>query len=94
MTHITEIIPKDMPDWFKQDMEDGQVFARMVKRYNAQDKLIKLLTDCETCPCSDVGYFVVCGVDGEPEQEQCQFCYETENSRFNALLKVLQGASQ
>lgn len=39
-TTITEIIPKDMPDWFKQDMEDGQVFARMVKRYDAQDKEI------------------------------------------------------
>lgn len=40
MTTITEIIPKDMPDWFKQDMEDGQVFCRLVKRMEDKDKFI------------------------------------------------------
>jgi len=39
MNTITEIIPKDMPDWFKQDMEDGQVFCRMVNRYEEIEKI-------------------------------------------------------
>ena len=36
------------------------------------------------CPlCEDVGYYVVSGTCGEPEMEQCEFCYTTPNSLFN-----------
>jgi len=35
------------------------------------------------CECGDVGYYVVANkYTGEPEQEQCEFCY-TGNSYFN-----------
>jgi len=47
----------------------------------------------EPCPCCDVGYFVVADRRGEPEQEQCEFCYTVPYSEFNRqdLLKQLEG---
>lgn len=33
--------------------------------------------------CSDVGYYSTWGMDGEEEQNQCQFCYENPSSVFN-----------
>lgn len=36
------------------------------------------------CPhCADVGFIVVYSFTYAPEQQQCQFCYETPNSKFN-----------
>jgi len=37
------------------------------------------------CPhCDNVGWYMVPDTHtGEPMQEQCRFCYETPNSRFN-----------
>lgn len=29
---VTEIIPDDMPDWFYQDIKDGQLFKRLLER--------------------------------------------------------------
>lgn len=40
MTKITEIIPENMPEWFYKDLEDGQVFSRMVGRMQSKDKEI------------------------------------------------------
>ena len=31
---ITEIIPKDIPKWMRTDMAEGQLFNRMLERYN------------------------------------------------------------
>lgn len=43
MPTITEIIPKNMPAWFKQDMKDGQVFCRMVERSESFNITLQLL---------------------------------------------------
>ena len=39
------------------------------------------------CPnCPDQGWYAVANhYTGEPEQEQCEFCYTVENSMFNYL---------
>ena len=40
----------------------------------------------ESCRCGDVGYFVVPNkYTGEPDQEQCEFCYTNVKSKFYAL---------
>mgnify|MGYP001825180506 CR=1 FL=1 len=52
------------------------------------------ITNAQRCPCGDVGYYVVPDNNGEPMQEQCEFCY-TQNSYFNldlAINKVLDAA--
>ena len=36
---------------------------------------------CRNCP--DVGYAIVPNSNGEPEQEQCRFCYTEPRSLFN-----------
>lgn len=42
----------------------------------------KQLQDCPYCP--NQGWFVVANYyTGEPEQQQCEFCYTVENSVFN-----------
>jgi len=41
------------------------------------------LEKAEPCQCGDVGYFVVAGSEGNPEQEQCEFCYTNPNSLFS-----------
>ena len=43
------------------------------------------------CPnCQDRGWYVVSNYHtGEPEQEQCRFCYETKNSYFNLSSNAL-----
>lgn len=53
-------------------------------------ELRKKLAECESCPCGDKGYYVVDGPnfytgDSERQQEQCEFCYTNEKSRFKAL---------
>jgi len=35
--------------------------------------------------CNNVGWYAVHGPGGEPEQEQCEFCYTVENSIFNVI---------
>lgn len=43
-----------------------------------------ILVKTVKCPnCDDVGWYVVPGRDGEPEQEQCEFCEMVPNSIFN-----------
>lgn len=32
-----------MPEWFYRDMEDGQIFSRLVERVESKDKDIKFL---------------------------------------------------
>lgn len=49
-----------------------------------------LLEKIETCDCGDVGYYIVRDCMGEPSQEQCQFCYENENSLFNFKIHIQQ----
>jgi len=46
------------------------------------DKVVVKLVHCPNCP--DQGWYAVEGENGEPEQEQCRFCYVVENSYFNA----------
>lgn len=44
------------------------------------------LSRSNKCPnCDDVGFYVIENRQGEPEQCQCQWCYTTPQSRFNAL---------
>lgn len=56
--------------------------------------LIRLLEACVPfiqrntaylCDCGNIGYYVVHGNGGwgEPEQEQCEFCYTRPESEFN-----------
>jgi len=46
------------------------------------DKVVVKLVHCPNCP--DQGWYAVEDENGEPEQEQCRFCYVVENSYFNA----------
>ena len=39
--------------------------------------------DVEHCHCGDVGFLVIPDSDGEPMQQQCEFCYTTPWSAFN-----------
>ena len=58
------------------------------------DELLKTANDCPNCP--NQGWYeimiTVRGINGEPEpergQEQCQFCYEHPNSRFNIVNRI------
>lgn len=44
------------------------------------------LAKAKRCPnCEDVGWYLVEGPHGEPQQEQCKWCDTTPDSRFNAL---------
>jgi len=76
--------------------EENQVcklFLKEVGQYGRDervDELDKIAEDCPNCP--NQGWYEVTGTyinpnNGEPEpqqeQEQCQFCYEQKNSRFN-----------
>jgi len=38
MTHITEIIPDDTPQWFKEDFASGQLFSRVIDRVKKLEK--------------------------------------------------------
>ena len=46
-------------------------------------KIKQAITECPNEGCDNQGFII--GVDGrgEPEQIQCQFCYENEFSVFN-----------
>ncbi len=49
------------------------------------------MTDYENCPsCNNVGWYTVHRHNGEPEQEQCEFCYTVENSIFNIISNLEQ----
>ena len=37
MTHITEIIPEDMPEWMKEAFDEGQFFARVIERFEIME---------------------------------------------------------
>jgi hypothetical protein len=45
------------------------------------------MSELKACPnCNNVGWYVVENVNtGEPEQEQCRFCYTEPNSVFNVV---------
>ena len=45
MTHITEIIPKDMPDWLQEAFHEGQFFARVVERFEIMEADAKTAAD-------------------------------------------------
>ena len=43
--------------------------------------------EIEDCPnCDNCGWYMVPDSNGEPTQEQCQWCYTVTNSRFNTSL--------
>ena len=48
------------------------------------------MNNYKNCPnCENIGFSVYPDpVTGEPEQEQCQFCYEEPNSVFNVITKL------
>lgn len=52
--------------------------------------LADALDNAQRCPnCSDCGWYAVHNRNtGEPEQEQCEFCYTVEDSLFNVHMKV------
>jgi len=64
-----------------------------IEQYAKQARIDELNNIAEDCPnCPNQGWYEVTGTyinrhTGEPEpqqeQEQCQFCYEVKNSRFN-----------
>lgn len=68
--------------------------SRQVRALIAENEQLKKCLDAERCPnCPDQGWFAVqiggCDSDGENDtresvQEQCQWCYQNENSLFNA----------
>jgi len=44
------------------------------------------LQKAASCPCGDVGYIVRYNTyNGDPEQEQCEFCYTEPNSRYTVI---------
>lgn len=45
---ITEIIPDNVPEWFQQDMAEGQLFNRVIKRVEDADKEIAELEETIT----------------------------------------------
>jgi hypothetical protein len=45
--------------------------------------------EAENCSnCANIGLSVVHGNDGEPEQEQCEFCYTNPKSIFNVMCEL------
>ena len=38
---------------------------------------------CPNPNCGDQGFSIIVNAQGEPEQEQCKFCYTNPNSVFN-----------
>lgn len=84
---------KDVPD---------EVRARKIEYYkdkmqNASMDIIKYQKEIEFlsikgqhCPnCPDQGWYAIQNRNGDPEQEQCEFCYTVEDSVFNINNKVL-----
>lgn len=57
----------------------------LIKRINGYEVLVVALDilaeDCQDC--ENVGFTIRYTRDGECEQEQCQWCYNVKNSRFN-----------
>ncbi len=47
--------------------------------------------DCHMCP--NQGWYSITGQNGEREQQQCQWCYTTPNSRFNLSTAALSALS-
>lgn len=59
----------------------------MANEIEALQARVARLENMKSCPnCDDVGWYVVAdNFTGEPLQEQCQWCYETTDSKFNVL---------
>lgn len=64
----------------------NELYYKGKRLEEAADKIL----NARPCRCGDVGYFVVMNNTydyhgGEPEQEQCEFCYTDPDSRFKAI---------
>jgi len=48
MSHVTEIIPNDIPDWMQEAMDEGQLFNRCKEKMaDYEEELSKLRSDKE-----------------------------------------------
>ena len=64
MPHITEMIPKDMPEWAKDAIEDGQFFNVAAKAMNELDVLRAAMRDIyEVWAGSDAFHAETCSED-------------------------------
>ena len=69
------------------DLCDLAVTAERYRRMAELVEAAQALREARRCPnCEDVGWYIQPEYHtGEAEQAQCQWCYETPDSRFNAL---------
>lgn len=87
-----DLVPK--PDWHEQlnnlfrgnDKLIEQQRERIAE-LERQNAALRKVVDAKFCPyCQDVGWYEAPNPQtGEGEQQQCQWCYETPDSRFNAM---------
>lgn len=45
MTHITEIIPDDYPEWAKKAMDEGQFFNVVCERFKKHEEILKVVNE-------------------------------------------------
>lgn len=89
MSKVQDAIYQIMKDWAILGDEMICRIQNKVKTFEAKNKnLRETLERVGVCPnCGDQGWYVqaTMGEDGlpEPEQVQCQWCYENEHSLFN-----------
>ena len=69
------------------DCRDDEFKPALYRRMAELVEAAQALREAKRCPnCEDDGWWVRAEPHtGEAEQMQCQWCYETADSRFNAL---------
>lgn len=71
-------------EWHLSTLYYTNCLLNQQKEIDTLKKEVEELKDGDNCPhCNDMGYQVVTGRDGEPEQEQCEWCYTNPNSKFS-----------
>lgn len=86
---ILNRMPIYKSDWFKVADRD-YIYRPDVERLIDQIAKGQLGVIAESegkqCPnCNNEGWYIMTNSNGEPEQIQCQFCYEEQGSKFRVL---------
>ena len=65
-------------------LTDYDVITLLMEQSNSGLKELIENYPIEACQaCENVGYYAQRDRNGDPEQEQCEFCYNAKNSLFN-----------
>ena len=96
MTNDMEQRPTPETDQVALDMKPSSALSSIIDALKLARRLERqrdALMEALSCPnCPNQGWYEVRNRNtGEPEQEQCEFCYTTPNSYFNVKASIKSG---